>query len=274
MPRYPLLTAFGYDASLLSLLSRPERQRLAAVASGSFLSLLLVAWPAAYTMWLVEHSLWLAFGVGIAAFLLTLNLLRVVTAGGGVRVKAPGSAVRSYRPGLAPEAFLLVLGGLFAQPAQLPLHASELNPRVDVYRAELVAAHARRAEVSREAAQHYRAELARCDFVVKRLTLLWGEPNRAARFTLFYCLLVLLPSFFRQFVAIDALRAYELLRYRSARVLLAADNERTARQAVEALGRFSSYERDAARPATLPGALLAEPRRRAGQLSLKWRAAP
>jgi hypothetical protein len=272
--RFLLLSAFGYDPALLAGLPEPDRQRLAAVASGWLLSLFLIAWPAGYTLWLVEHSLALAIGVGLATFLLVLNLLRVVTAGGGIQAGAPGSAVRHYRPGLAPATFLLLLGALFAQPAQLPLRASELDPAVNAYREQLVAAHGRRPAVSAGSAEHYRAELAGCDFVVKRLALLWREPNRAARFTLLYCLLGLLPAFFRQFAALGAVRAYELARYRTARAGLARDTARTGRAVVEALGRFPAYARDAARPQTLPRALLAERRRRTGQLSLKWRGAP
>jgi hypothetical protein len=272
--RFPLLSAFGYDPALLAALPEPDRQRLAAVAGGWLLSLFLVAWPAGYTLWLVEHSLALAIGVGLATFLLVLNLLRVVTAGGGLQAGAPGSAVRHYRPSLAPATFLLLLGVLFAQPAQLPLRASELDPAVNAYREQLVAAHGKRAGVQVASNEHYRAELARCDFVVKRLALLWLEPNRAARFTLLYCLLGVLPALFRQFAALGAVRAYELLRYRAARAALAEDSVRTGRAVVEALTRFPAYARDAAGPKALPGVLLAEPRRRAGQLSLRWRAAP
>jgi len=273
LPRFPLLTAFGYDPGLLAGLSHAERQRLATVAAGFVLSLLLVAWPVGYTLWLVEHSLALAFGVGSAAFLLTLNLLRVVTAGGGVRVGAPRSALREHRPGLAPATFLLVLAALFAQPAQLPLRAGELDPQVDAYREALIVAHAKRAALHAVSVERYRAELSGCEFVIKRLSLLWQEPNRALRFTLFYCLLVVLPSLFQAFVALDAVRAYEVLRQRSSRARLDADRARTERAIGDALGRFPAYERDA-RPKTLPHALTASPRRRAEQLSLKWRAAP
>jgi hypothetical protein len=103
---------------------------------------------------------------------------------------------------------------------------------------------------------------------------LWAEPNRAARFTAVYCLLVLLPALFRQFVALGAVRAYELARYRTARAGVARDGARTERAIVEALARFPSYARDARRPATLPQALLAERRKGSARLSLKWRAAP
>lgn len=270
MQRFPLLSAFGYDPGLLSGLSQVERQRIATVAGGWLLSLALLAWPAGYTLWLVEHSLGLALGVAIATFLLVLNLLRVVTAGGGVQAGVSPAAVRGYRPGLAPATFLFVLGVLFAQPAQLPLRTGELDPLVDAYRNELVVAHERRSEHRDD---HHRAVLSECDFMVKRLTLLWEDPAQALRFTGFYCLLVLLPALFSQFVALDAIRAYELARYRVARARVAKDREQTARAIRDALGRFSSYVRDAERSTSLPQALYTE-RRRAGQLSLKWRAAP
>jgi hypothetical protein len=274
LTRFPLLTAFGYDPGLLARLSEPERQRLASVAAGWLLSLALLAVPAGYTLWLVEHSLALSLVVGSATFLLVLNLLRVVTAGGGIQAGAPVSAVRHYRPGLAPATFLLVLAGLFAQPAQLPLHAAELDPQVDAYRAELGREHVLRTGLDQASAARFQAELAGCDFVVKRLLLLWEQPNRAARFTLLYCLLVLLPALFRQLVALDAVRAYELERYRASRARVGEDRERTTRDMHEALRRFPSFVRDAARPAVLPRALEARSRPRAGQLSLKWRRAP
>lgn len=269
-----LLSLLGHERLLADALNEAERQRLGTISAGWLLSLVLIALPAGYAVWLVEHSLPLAIATGGATFALTLNLLRVANAGGGLQAGSSRERARDYRPGLAPAVFVGLLGLIFAQPAQLPLEATRLDPLIAAHRAQLVEEHRRRVNPAPEVRgfDAYAAELASCDFVVRRLALLWEAPISAARFTALYCLVILLPAFFAQFVAIDALRQYQLLRYRRASKFLAGEKAELSERARRALEEFPTYRQQLAGRAEDVRPLLAPGTQATGQLSLRRKA--
>lgn len=269
-----LLALFGYDAQLLAKLTHQERQRLGTIAAGWLLSLLMLAVPAGYVLWLIEHSLWLSLAVGAGCFALTLNLLRVSTAGGGLQAGSTRETARDYQPGLAPAVFVGLLGLIFAQPAQLPLSAARLDPLIAEHRQQLIEEHRTRVDAAPEVRSFdaYGAELAHCEFVVKRLALLWEAPASAARFTALYGLVVLLPAFFSQFIAIGAVRKYQLLRYAAAQRLLARERATLATRVHAALAEFASYRREPREVDVRP--LLTSHAQLPGQLSLRRRMPP
>ena len=268
-----LLTLFGYDDDLSSQLSLVERQRLGTVAAGWLLSLLLLAVPAGYALWLIERSLSLALVTGTGTFVLTLNLLRVATAGGGLQAGSSPEQLRDYRPGLAPAVFVALLGLIFAQPAQLPLNAGWLEPKIEQHRDQLAEQHRERVgEVpDTRSPEAYRAELASCAFVVKRLALLWERPNTAARFSALYCLVILLPAFFGQFVALDAARRYQLLRYRRAIRFVGVEGRALVSRMNDALSQYPAFQASLAARAHDDQPLLTPSAPLPGQLSLRRR---
>jgi hypothetical protein len=270
---FALLSLFGYDRKLVAELSHAECQRLGTIAAGWLLSLSMIAVPMGYSLWLVEHSRLLSAVTALATFMLTLNLLRVATAGGGLQAGSTSSQVSHYRPGLAPAVFVGLLGLIFAQPAQLPLNAARLDPLIAEHREQLVAEHRARVEATPEVRSFdaYGAELASCEFVVRRMALLWQEPASAARFSALYCLVILLPAFFSQYVAVGAVRKYQLLRYRYAARIVSADKTALAAAVHATLADFPGYRETRAfrgldaGPLTTPSAALP------GQLSLRRR---
>jgi hypothetical protein len=268
-----LLSLFGYDEDLSSQLSLVEQQRLGTVAAGWLLSLLLLAVPAGYALWLIERSLLLALVTGAGTFVLTLNLLRVATAGGGLQAGSSAEQLRDYRPGLAPAVFVALLGLIFAQPAQLPLNAGWLEPLIEQHREELVQQHRGRVGDEQESRtpEAYRAELANCAFVVKRLALLWERPNAAARFSALYCLVILLPAFFGQFVALGAARRYQLLRYRRAMRFVGAETRALATRMNDVLSPYPAFQASLAARAQDAAPLLTPAAPLPGQLSLRRR---
>jgi hypothetical protein len=266
MDHATLPALLGYDRSLLAQLADGEQRQIERLAEAWLLSSLLLACPPAYAAFLIEHSLVLALVLGAGMLFVVTNMLRLSVAGGGVSAAAEERALRAYTPALGATVVIGMLALLFAQPAQLPLWKAELDPVVGEYRQALIADHDRLlAALGRDASDPYRAELARCDFVVLRLTTIWKTPTRALQLTAFYLLVVLLPTLWARFVALDALRAYARARWQSERRLILrahGENERT-RSAL--LARFPSYT-----PATSPfadapfdthvvGALLAPP---------------
>lgn len=268
-----LLNLFGYDDELSSQLSLVDRQRLGTVAAGWLLSLLFLAVPAGYALWLIERSLLLALVTGAGTFVLTLNLLRVATAGGGLQAGSSATQLRDYRPGLAPAVFVALLGLIFAQPAQLPLNAGWLEPLIEQHREQLAEQHRERVGEMPDARtpEAYRAELGNCAFVVKRLALLWDRPNAAARFSALYCLVILLPAFFGQFVALDAARRYQLLRYRRAMRFVGAETRTLAARMNDVLSHYPAFQASLAARAQDAQPLLAPAAPLPGQLSLRRR---
>jgi len=271
-----LLSLFGYDEDLSSQLSLVDRQRLGTVAAGWLLSLLLLAVPAGYALWLIERSWPLALATGAGTFVLTLNLLRVATAGGGLQAGSSAAQLRDYRPGLAPAVFMALLGLIFAQPAQLPLSAERLEPLIEQHRDELMEQHRGRVgdEQDMRTPEAYRAELANCAFVVKRLALLWEQPQVAARFSALYCLVLLLPAFFGQFVALDAARRYQLARYRRAMRFVSVESRTLAARMHTALVQYPAYQAALAALALDAAPLHTPAQPLPGQLSLRRRRAP
>ena len=268
-----LLKLFGYDEDLTSQLSLVERQRLGTVAAGWLLSLLLLAVPAGYALWLIERSLLLALVTGAGTFVLTLNLLRVATAGGGLQAGSSVQQLREYRPGLAPAVFVALLGLIFAQPAQLPLNADWLEPLIEQHRDQLAEQHRERVGevLDTRTPAAYRAELGGCAFVVKRLALLWERPNAAARFSALYCLVILLPAFFGQFVALDAARRYQLLRYRRAMRFVGVETRILTTRMSDVLSQYPAFQASLAARRTDAQPLLTPAAPLPGQLSLRRR---
>jgi hypothetical protein len=103
----------------------------------------LLAVPVGYAVWLIEHSLVLAVLLGAGMLFVVLNMLRLSSAGGGVAPGKPLSDVQTYRPALGTTVVIGMLALMFAQPAQLPLWRTELEPIVSEQREHLVAAHER-----------------------------------------------------------------------------------------------------------------------------------
>lgn len=274
-----LLSLLGYDVRLAAALSPRHCTELRSVVTGWLCALFLVAWPIGYVFWLTEHSTLLATLSPVGVFLLCLNLLRVAVAGGGAGAGFSASEVAEWRPGLVPSVFLCVLACLVAQPAHLLFTHHEHAAQVAARRTELLAIHAAFSEIPGAATSDaLTASLATCEFVVYRLQLLWASPSDAARFTALYGLLVLVPVFWTRYVALDALRAYEHLRYEQAvRRKLSTDIE-TARDVAAELARFgatpprheaTNLEWD---PLYIAAALNAPRRVRHTQSILKWRA--
>ena len=242
MKHSTLPALLGYDEALLAQLGEGEQKQIERVAEAWLLSSVLLAVPIGYAVWLIEHSLALAVLLGAGMLFVVLNMLRLSSAGGGVAPGKPLSDVQTYRPALGTTLVIGMLALMFAQPAQLPLWRTELDPIVAEQRERLAAEHERS---SRSAAERdtdgYRESLARCDFIVLRLTTIWKQPTRALQLTSFYVLLVLLPTLWARFLALDALRAYALARWRSERTAITAAHAAHERLRSSLLGRFASF---------------------------------
>jgi hypothetical protein len=255
MKHSTLPALLGYDEALLAQLGEDEQKQIERVAEAWLLSSVVLAVPIGYAVWLIEHSLLLAVLLGAGMLFVVLNMLRLSSAGGGVAPSKPLSEVHGYRPALGTTGVIGMLALLFAQPAQLPLWRTELDPIVAEQRERLAAEHERtplspRERVSeRDAAgplraappDSYRESLARCDFIVLRLTTIWRQPTRALQLTSFYVLLVLLPTLWARFVALDALRAYALARWRSERAAITEAHAASERERTTLLATFTSF---------------------------------
>jgi hypothetical protein len=202
----------------------------------------LLACPVGYAAWLIEHSLLLAFALGAGALFVVVNMLRLSIAGGGVSAATAAKDVKQYQPALGATAVIGMLALLFAQLAQLPLWRSELDPVVSEHRQALIAQHDRSLDALGQVdGDHYRRELTRCDFVVLRLTTIWKSPTRALPLTAFFVLVVLLPTLWARFVALDALRAYAHARWQRDRRLIVRAHEQNEHERNSLLARFPSY---------------------------------
>lgn len=232
----------GYDRGLLSELGEGEQRQIERMAEAWLLSCALLACPLAYAAFLIEHSLALALALAVGILFVVTNMLRLSVAGGGVTAAADEQTLNAYRPALGATVVFGLLALLFAQPAQLPLFQRELDPIVEAQRATLVAEHEGVASaVSEESREAYRAELARCEFVVLRLTTIWKSPTRALQLTACYMLVVLAPMLWARFVALDAVRAYVRARWRNERALIQAAHAASERTRRALLARFPSY---------------------------------
>jgi hypothetical protein len=222
----------GYDRALLGAIPASLCRDLDSLSQAWLVSCVLLGFPMGLALWLVEHSLILAFLAAFGTALLVLNLLRLLTAGSGTAPELP--LKRGYRPSLTPMAMLFGLALIMSQPAQL-LHASdEVRQQVAEHRQELLASHsAALAEVGRGGEDHFVKDIEACEFVVLRLSLLWNSPQKALLWTLLYVALALLPAALARTSYLKASRAYERARYRKAKGEIGAIEEKT-RQAVAA----------------------------------------
>jgi hypothetical protein len=241
--QHALMALVGYDVSLLRRLPEAEQRHIARVAEAWLLSCALLASPPAYAAWLIEHKLWLAVAMGAFTFVMVLNLVRLGSAGGGAATHLDEDAARAYRPALGPSAVVGLLALLFAQPAQLPLWNAELAAPVAAERTRLAAQHeAALASLGVADGGAYAAELARCDFLVLRLTTMWRHaPTRALQLTGLYVLAVLLPALWARVVARASLREYALARWRRDRRGIVRATRAAEREADALLRRFPSY---------------------------------
>lgn len=210
----------GYDPALMTLLPAHQRTEISMVGGAWCWIALGLSAPVAYALLLLTHSAPLSLAVAAAVLLLVLQLVRLTVAGGGIPLDSSGP----HRPGSAPLFWLGLLGLMFAQPAQLPLW--QQAPLVAQERTSLLAVHQR---ATAQASDDYARELADCEFVALRLQAIWRQPTQAARNTLAYLALLLGPILFARAQARAALQAYEELKARQARRLVAHDAETTKR---------------------------------------------
>jgi len=242
MQHSTLPVLLGYDRSLLERLADGEQRQIERVAEVWLLSSVLLACPVGYAAFLIEHSLALSLTLGAGALFVVLNMLRLSIAGGGVSAPAERAEVLDYRPALGATFVIGALALLFAQPAQLPLWKAELDPVVDQHRQELIVNHERsQAALGHELDDSYRSEVARCDFVVLRLQAMWKTPTRALQLSAFYVLVVLLPTLWARFIALDALRAYALARWQRDRRVIVHAHGQSERERTRLLARFPSF---------------------------------
>jgi hypothetical protein len=249
----------GYERALLARLPDWAQHQIARVAEAWLLSCLLLASPLAYALWLIEHQPWLAATMGVFAFVMVLNLVRLSSAGGGAATHLSEAEVSAYRPALGSGAVIALLALVCAQPAQLPLWKGQLEQAVDAQRSALVAQHERAlAELSAgattpegagattpEGAERndgYREQLARCDFLVLRLKAMWRAPTRTLQLTGLYVVLVLVPVLWARVVARAALREYALERWRRDRRAIVRADRAAQREAAALLAHFPGYE--------------------------------
>jgi hypothetical protein len=235
---------FGYESQLMATLPEGEQRQIERVCEAWLLSSVVLTCPLAYAAWLVEHSLLLSLLLGAGALFVVMNMLRLSIAGGGVPAGAQREQAERYRPALGATVVIGVLALLFAQPAQLPLWKSELDATVAAHREALIAQHDQALGEARGDARgdSYRSELTRCEFVVLRLTTIWKTaPTRSLQLTAFYVLLVLLPTLWARFVALEALQAFALARWRRDRGLIVARYRESDQVRDALLGRFPSY---------------------------------
>ena len=233
----------GYERTLLARLPDWAQRQIARVAEAWLLSCLLLASPLAYALWLIEHRLWLALGMGAFTFIMVLNLVRLSSAGGGAATHLSEEDVRAYRPALGPGAVIALLALVCAQPAQLPLWKGQLEQAVAAERALLITQHEQAlASLGLHDRDGYRDQLARCDFLVLRLKEMWRAPTRALQFTGLYLVLVLLPVLWARVVARTALREYALERWRRDRRAIVRADRATQREADAILARYPGFE--------------------------------
>ncbi len=212
-----ILSLVGYDNDLLAGMNDRDRGSLRAAGIAWLGACVVLGVSAAYAAYLVVPSPWAPAILGPGITLLMVNLLRILTAGGGCSLRKSMSdaeeVTANYRPSLIPAAVFGVMAALLSQPAQLAFWP-QLDEEVAVHRAEMMAEHEAAAielgvdpTIANEA-------LMSAGFPIYRLKRIWQEPKRALRWTALICMLVLFPAFWSQFFALKARRSYEVLRYR------------------------------------------------------------
>ncbi len=240
-----ILSLHGYDRALVSLLSDSERVALRGAGLAWLLACLMLGIAGGYAAWLIRPTLSALVLGGLGVGVLTLNLLRVVTAGGGCQpgndLQAAEALCRRYRPSLVPALLFVVLAAVLSQPAQIAFWPT-LDAEVDEHRQELIEQHAEVVPVAAAGDDYYRRQLEAAPFPVLRLKLIWQDPKRALRFTAILCLLVMVPAFWSQVISIRGLRAYQwqrLRRYHQARVAL---DDETHELVTPMLSAWPSYQ--------------------------------
>jgi hypothetical protein len=238
VPASTLPALFGYDPVLLAEL-KPKRQRaINLLAEAWIISSAMLAAAVGYALWLVEHSLWLSLASALGMGLVVVNLLRLVVAGSGAAPHLARDHVQEYRPALGPTFVLSMLAVLLAQPAQLPLWQAELAGPMNEHRANLLE---QQEALARELGQYFRQELSESDFLAWRVREIWKDPQRAFILSALYWLLVLLPTLAGRFVALSALREYELARWKEARAQIQAEGRAAAGHVQASLAPYPSY---------------------------------
>jgi hypothetical protein len=193
----------GFDPWLCARLPAPVLTALVRRAEATLFACLLLAVALAHGALLAAGSALFALGMLVGALVLLVNLVRLVTAGGG----APFEAVHPT-PSFGPLPWLAVLGAIAAQPAQLLVRGLGAP-------GELAAA----------------------------LGQLWHAPWSAGWGTLAFLVVALGPALVAQLGATPALAAYESLRRRRDRALVSLDDARTRRSVAELLARHPGARR-------------------------------
>ncbi|MGB0679366.1 MAG: hypothetical protein ACPGUV_06870 [Polyangiales bacterium] len=245
MRRDFLLDRFGYDPALYRQLSAESLGGLQAVATAWLVACVLLGSAGAYGAWLVLPALWTPLLGGLSVTLLAVNLLRVVTAGGGCHVglhwQASRSRCRRYRPSLIPAAVLGVLAAILSLPAQLPFWP-ELGPQVDAHRHALLARHASLTAHRDGQVDYFRQELETAAFPVFRIQRMLHKPARMLRYSALYCAVMVLLALWGRFFALSSVRAYEWQRCRRAHAAMDQLYALGEAQAADALSLWPSYQ--------------------------------
>ncbi len=245
MKRERILSLIGYDPALVNELELVDRNAIRGAAVVWVVSCLVLGVAAGYAASLIQPNLWGSIVGGIGVAVLTVNLLRVMNAGGGSRPlatrRASLAAAARYRPSLVPAMVFGVLAAILSQPAQLPFWP-DLDHDVREHRQELIAQHEVAAKNLGTDGDYYREELQSAGFPIFRIKLIWKDPKRVLRYTAILCLLVLLPSFWSQVISLQGHRAYErerVLRSHASKLALAkSGREETTRL----LAQWQSYD--------------------------------
>lgn len=228
VPKEHILSLVGYDKALLVDLSASDRSSLRAAGIAWLVACTVLGGAAAYAAHLVVPSPLSPALAGLGITLLMVNLLRILTSGGGCQLRKSMSdaleATAGYRPSLIPAAVFGVMAALLSQPAQLPLWP-EIDREVEVHRAALMESHQEAALELGVDPEIANEELLSAGFPIFRLKRMWQDPKRALRWTAVICLLVLFPAFWSQSFALKARRSYELLRYQRDHAAAAAVQE-------------------------------------------------
>lgn len=230
---------FGYDPGLLDQLKPGRRRALHLLAEAWIVSSALLAASVGYALWLVEHSLPIAFLSALAMGLVVINLLRLVVAGSGAAPHLSPEHLRDYRPALGPTFVLSMLAALLGQPAQLPLWHDRLETPVAAHRETLLAKQEQLAHTLGQTVRPaFREELAQSEFLAWRVREIWKDPQRAFVLSALYWFLVLLPTLAGRFVALGALREYERARWFAARAQIEQEGHSAARRVHAELERY------------------------------------
>lgn len=240
-----LAALLGYDPALLNTVSVAHRQQLDALSQAWLVSCIVLAAPAGLAIWLVEHSLPLCLLMTAGVFILVLNLLRLIHAGGGTAVQLPFP--KDYRPSLLPIVLLLGLALMMAQPAQLVRSSDQHRSEVEQHRSALVASHLASQAALRGTSKElendddFLSEMQECEFIVLRLRLLWSSPRSAVLWTALFSGLVLLPAALAHVCWSKAVFAYERARYLRAAQSFHADERRVEQKVTAILEQFVTY---------------------------------